>query len=245
MFDRLHLDHGGINVELKWSANNCQLQCLQFATHLQFCWTCHGLCQDILLELFILFFGEILIHVSWKASLFGGHVEDTTKSLFVHHHHPLPCHIQARNPLGVDCVNTWLFKLRLVGRQVLYPTNCCTKKCITARYMSNVAQPDLLFVSYGRVRKWWNERGFCRIWPLCPEMATDWTNVSRSLGFFFLLGFLFWPAIADPSRLAVHPIYTTPGSSLANCTLIEQPTRYFLKREQSRPTKHKASQIIG
>lgn len=60
---------GGINVELKWSANNCQLQ---FASHLQFYWTCHGLCQDVLFELFILFFGEISIQVSWKASLFGG-----------------------------------------------------------------------------------------------------------------------------------------------------------------------------
>lgn len=149
----------------------------------------------------------------------------------IHQH----CHIKARNPLGVDCINTWLFTLRLVGRQVLYPTNCCTKKCITVhttRCVSNVAQPDrpLVCVVWWRVRKWWNERGFCRIWP---RSVPKWPPTERM--YLAFIRFLFPPlgllilastrrpvSSRCPSHIHHHQVAAMPCTDwAANSVLLE------------------------
>lgn len=87
----------------------------------------------------------------------------------------------------MDCINTQCFCRRL-QRQVLWPTtNCGTKKCSAA------LDAALLFhVCRMRVRKWWNERGFCRIWspppppPCCVPKWPPTLRIYRSLVFFFL-----------------------------------------------------------
>lgn len=114
----------------------------------------------------------------------------------------------------MDCINTQCFCRRL-QRQVLWPTtNCGTKKCSAALDASSL--PCVSYASAKMVEWTWilqNLVATAAAALLCPEMATNFTNISL-ISFLFLGRFLFWPAIADSSRLAVvvHPIYTTrPG----------------------------------
>lgn len=120
-----------------------------------------------------------------ESVLIWGHVEATTKSLFVHHHHPPALPYKSQKPTWSGLHKHLTFYVtprrttsalpnKLLHQKVHHGAHCTVcVECGSARQASCVCR----MVASAKMVEWtWILQNLA---AACPEMATDWTNVSR------------------------------------------------------------------